>query len=166
VQRARPSYNPRGTCPRWADRPAAQGGGNPAPDSSLAHGWGVDRGGGAVMVMVIEVGPSVCRAHTFALGAALAIIFFLPVLFHPRFLTSMRSCNGHAPLIIQEGCARAGQNVQPRRVGQTSALCSSLAREGGGGEQGCRARKCCCTRKCFCTHKCCLFCSFSSLPTS
>jgi hypothetical protein len=23
VQRARPSYNPRGTCPRWADSPAA-----------------------------------------------------------------------------------------------------------------------------------------------
>jgi hypothetical protein len=30
----------------------------------------------------------------------------------PSFLTSSRSCNGHAPLIIQEGHARARQRVQ------------------------------------------------------
>jgi hypothetical protein len=29
VQRAHPSYNPRGTCPRWASRPAAPGGATP-----------------------------------------------------------------------------------------------------------------------------------------
>jgi hypothetical protein len=54
-------------------------------------------------------------------------------LFHPHFLTSMRSCNRHAPLLIQEGRARAGQYVQPLRVGQYPAPNSSEAREGGGG---------------------------------
>jgi hypothetical protein len=38
VQRARPSYNPRGTCPRWADTPAAPGWAKPDPDSSK-HWW-------------------------------------------------------------------------------------------------------------------------------
>jgi hypothetical protein len=29
VQRARPSFNPKGTCPRWAESPAAPGGAKP-----------------------------------------------------------------------------------------------------------------------------------------
>jgi hypothetical protein len=41
--------------------------------------------------------------------------------------TSMRSCNGHAPLITQERRARAGQEVQPRRVGPCAAPNSSKA---------------------------------------
>jgi hypothetical protein len=43
------------------------------------------------------------------------------------FPTDLRSCNGHAPLLVQEGRARAGQNVQQRRDGQYSYLNSSLA---------------------------------------
>jgi hypothetical protein len=54
----------------------------------------------------------------------------------PRLLTSLRSCNGHAPLIIQEGPARAGQKVQPRRVRLSSALNSSKALRKGGGSRG------------------------------
>jgi hypothetical protein len=54
----------------------------------------------------------------------------------PSFLTSLRSCNGHAPLIIQEGRARAGQRVQPHRVGHCATPNSSLAlgMVGGGGK--------------------------------
>jgi hypothetical protein len=40
------------------------------------------------------------------------------LLFYFSTLTSVRSCNGHAPPIIQEGRARAGQIPQPRRDGQ------------------------------------------------
>jgi hypothetical protein len=46
------------------------------------------------------------------------LLFLLGFPFFSHFLTFSRSCNGHAPLIIQEGCACAGQKVQPRRVGQ------------------------------------------------
>jgi hypothetical protein len=54
--------------------------------------------------------------------------FFLgPVYSFPLFLTYSRSCNEHAPLLIQKGRARAGQKVQPRRVRQNSALDSSTA---------------------------------------
>jgi hypothetical protein len=49
------------------------------------------------------------------------------ILTSPFFLTSSRSCKGHAPLIIQEGRARVGQKVQPCRVGQDSSLDSSIA---------------------------------------
>jgi hypothetical protein len=60
-----------------------------------------------------------------ALGGALKILFsllfFLPnyLLFSSILLTSVRSCNGHAPLIIQEGRDRAGQIPQPRLDGQS-----------------------------------------------
>jgi hypothetical protein len=42
------------------------------------------------------------------------------LLFFSSTLTSMRSCNGHAPLIIQEGRARARQIPQPRQDGHES----------------------------------------------
>jgi hypothetical protein len=51
----------------------------------------------------------------------------LPFKFFPHFSTSLRSCNGHAPLLVQERRARAGQHVQSRRDGQYSYLNSSLA---------------------------------------
>jgi hypothetical protein len=38
-----------------------------------------------------------------------------PSRFFLFFLTLVGSCNGHAPLIIREGRARAGQIPQPRR---------------------------------------------------
>jgi hypothetical protein len=34
---------------------------------------------------------------------------------------------GHNPLLIQKGCAHAGQKVEPRRVGQSAAPDSSTA---------------------------------------
>jgi hypothetical protein len=43
---------------------------------------------------------------------------FLALFFFSSTLTSIRSCSGHASLIIQEGHARAGQTPQPRRDGQ------------------------------------------------
>jgi hypothetical protein len=43
----------------------------------------------------------------------------------------MRSCNGHVPLIIQEGRARAGQIPQPRRDGQNPDPDSSKPTDGG-----------------------------------
>jgi hypothetical protein len=53
----------------------------------------------------------------------------------------LRSCNGHAPLIIQEGRAHAGQNVQPCRDGQSSDLDSSKAQgRGGGSGRGSQSR--------------------------
>jgi hypothetical protein len=84
------------------------------------------------------------RAHAVAVALASTskcfFCFFLIFLtFSSHFLTSSRSCNGHAPLIIQEGRARAGQKVQPRRVRQSSALNSSKAR-GKGRKDG--KRKC------------------------
>jgi hypothetical protein len=48
---------------------------------------------------------------------------FLIILF--LFPTFLRSCNGHAPLLVQEGRALAGQNVQPRRDGQYSSYLNS-----------------------------------------
>jgi hypothetical protein len=50
-----------------------------------------------------------------------------------QFLTSLRSCNGHAPLIIQEGRARAG--LRPSRVewGKVPHLTVSSHSEIGGG---------------------------------
>jgi hypothetical protein len=53
----------------------------------------------------------------------------------------MRSCNEHAPLIIQEGRARAGQIVQPRREGQIPLLTVPSKQMGeyiyiGGGSDG------------------------------
>jgi hypothetical protein len=48
----------------------------------------------------------------------------------------MRSCNGQAPLIIQEQRARAGQEVQPRRVVSCTAPNSSTAHGMGRGEDG------------------------------
>jgi hypothetical protein len=40
VQRARPSYNPRGTCPRWAERPAAPSGTNLLTQQFLSTWYG------------------------------------------------------------------------------------------------------------------------------
>jgi hypothetical protein len=55
----------------------------------------------------------------------------------PASRPPLRSCNGHAPLIIQEGRARAGQYVQLRRGGRSSDLDSSIAQgKGGGGGRG------------------------------
>jgi hypothetical protein len=105
VQWARPSYNPRGTCPRWAESAAAPRLDNtPKLDSSIAHGVG---------------GGKVFFALTLTLVPHLNVFFFVPVYsFPPPPPASQphpRSCNGHAPLIIQEGRARAGQKIQPRR---------------------------------------------------
>jgi hypothetical protein len=57
----------------------------------------------------------------------MVFLFFSFLFFSFHFLTSSRLCNGHAPLIIQEQRARAGQNVQPRRDRPNSDLNSSLA---------------------------------------
>jgi hypothetical protein len=64
-----------------------------------------------------------------------------------RFPTSLMSCNGHAPLIIQEGRARAGQNVQPRQDGLKSYLNSSLAQGKGWGGRESVSQGCCRTLK-------------------
>jgi hypothetical protein len=59
--------------------------------------------------------------------------FFLSFLsLLPNLLT--RSCNRRTPLLIQKGCARAGQKVQPRQVGQSAAPNNSIAL-GKGGER-------------------------------
>jgi hypothetical protein len=51
----------------------------------------------------------------------------------PCFPSYTRSCKGHTPLLIQKGCARPGQKVQPRQVSQSATPDSSMAlREGGG----------------------------------
>jgi hypothetical protein len=78
-----------------------------------------DRGSG---VSLRSRSQSHTRRHKCLFGF---FLFFLT--FSSRFLTSTRSCNGHAPLIIQEGRARAGQKVQPRRARQSSKLNSSKA---------------------------------------
>jgi hypothetical protein len=67
---------------------------------------------------------SVCRT---LLPHSHACFFAIFVSSCPRFPTYSRSCNGHAPLLIQKGRARAGQRVQPRRVGQNSTPDSSTA---------------------------------------
>jgi hypothetical protein len=101
--------------------------------------------------------PSSGQIGRFNVGESSSFIlfyFFLPdsLLFSSILLTSMRSCNEHAPLIIQEGRARAGQIPQPRRDGQSPDLDSSKHSKGEGGEipllRGgnievrCRTRKC------------------------
>jgi hypothetical protein len=78
---------------------------------------GVDECHRAHAVTVTLAGTSKCLFGFF--------LFFLT--FSSQFLTSSRSCNRHAPLIIQKGRARAGQKVQPRRVGPNSSLDSSIA---------------------------------------
>jgi hypothetical protein len=105
VQRARPSYNPRGTCPRLVD-------------TSATPVWAKTR---------IRTVPStgrkrrnVLRKLALALANAWFSFLFLActLLLSSFTLTSMRSCNGHVPLIIQEGHARAGQIPQPGQDGQ------------------------------------------------
>jgi hypothetical protein len=76
----------------------------------------------------------------FFFRCALSQYFFSLLVLTALVLTSrffliltLRSCNGHAPLIIQEGRACAGQIVQPRRVGHphTRQFLSTRMGEGG-----------------------------------
>jgi hypothetical protein len=116
LQRAHPSYNPRGTCPRWAEPPAA-----PRWTKLLSQQFLSKREGG------VDEGRSrslsCIRRH---------FCFFLVILFFSsHFLTFSRSCNRQFPLIIKEGGAHAGQYVQPLQEGQYSDLNSSLAHGNG-----------------------------------
>jgi hypothetical protein len=99
------------------------------PNSSKALGmWG---GGVAKCLSRSRIRTRV--PHSLILQVFFVFFLLFSVFSPPRFPTSLRSCNGHAPLISQEGRARAGQKVQPRRVRQNSALDSSLALGKGGG---------------------------------
>jgi hypothetical protein len=121
LQRARPSYNPRGTCPCWAEHPAAPGGTNLLTRQFLST---QKVGGGVTGVLHSQV----LSQMYFALAN---VVGFCSFFFFSHFLTSLRSCNRHAPLIIQEGRARAGQIVQPRQDGLSSDLDSSIAHVNG-----------------------------------
>jgi hypothetical protein len=124
VQRARPSFNPKGTCPRWAESPAAPGGAKPR--TRQFHSTIEEEKKTSVRHSGCLTHKSVCRTllpHSHAC--------FFPCSFFSSLPTSLRSCNGHAPLLIQKGRARAGQEVTPRRVGPCATPNSSLAlREG------------------------------------
>jgi hypothetical protein len=119
VQRAGPSYNPRGTCPRWADTLAVPGWAEPRSRQFQAHG----------SKRIYNYMGGNDGDNDWALALAIYFLsfffFFFPLflldslLFSSTLLTSARSCNGHAPPINQEGRARAGQIPQPRQDGQS-----------------------------------------------
>jgi hypothetical protein len=115
VQRARPSYNPRGMCPRWADRPAAPGVGNPAPDSSLAHGK--KRGGG-----VRKWGCCTCKCCRTrkCFCTRDSFLFF----FHPNLHEVVQQAR---PSYNPRGTCPCWSESQPGRVGQSPSPNSSLA---------------------------------------
>jgi hypothetical protein len=121
VQRARPSFNPRGTCPRWADSPAAPSETELYTRQFRTHGRGekLEKEKESVRARSPDVGVVALPWAMTRRGCRVVTFQVLP--------TSMRSCKGHALLIIQEGRARAGQEVQPRRVGPCAAPNSSKA---------------------------------------
>jgi hypothetical protein len=82
VQRAHPSYYPKGMCPRWPNYQLRLVGPIATPNSSIAH-----------------------RDYITFISSSLCCFF-------SSYSLPMRSsCKGHTPLIIQKGCARAGQNA-------------------------------------------------------
>jgi hypothetical protein len=107
LQRARPSYNPRETFPRWADSPSAQ-----SETKLCTKQFQSTR----KVEKRHKKKASVCCTHK---SVCSTFLQFSGKSF-PPFPTSWRSCNGPAPLLIQEGRARAGQKVHPSRVGQNS----------------------------------------------
>jgi hypothetical protein len=161
MQRARPSFNPKGTCPRWAESPAAPGGHKrrtrqfhstregrkmfgkvsvaldcrTSPDSSIAQGNGRERGVDKVSFALTLSHFVATLARTCKCLFGIFLVFSLLVYSFPRFPTYSRSCNGHVPLLIQKGRARARQKFLPRRVGQSAAPDSSTAL--GKGEKWC-----------------------------
>jgi hypothetical protein len=118
-------------CPHWAESPAAPGGAKLRTRQFQRTMEGGKKMSGKVSVALVKCmshSQSVCRTllpHSHACFFGIFPLFFLCPL--PRFSTYSRSCNGHAPLLIQKGRTQAGQKVQPRRVGQNSAPDSSTA---------------------------------------
>jgi hypothetical protein len=104
MQRAHPSYNPRGTCPRWAKSPAAPGGPMRHTQQFLST-W--DCGGG----------QSVCCAHAIALDAALANFTSVfspssPVFSPPRFSTHFEVVQRARPAYNPKGtCPRWAKSL-------------------------------------------------------
>jgi hypothetical protein len=101
-------------------------------DSSIAPGmWEKKKMFGKVSVALAKCllhSQSDCRTllpHSHALANASSGFFpcfsLLVCSSFPRFPTYSKSCNGHAPLLIQKGRARTGQKVQPRRVSKCPA---------------------------------------------
>jgi hypothetical protein len=136
VQRARPSFNPKGTCPRWAESPAA-----PSETKLCTQQFHSTREGGGdrnrrSVIALTQLHLMFALARTskcffgfcvnFGFLCELRFFLVLPCNFPPCFLTFLRSCNGHAPLLIQKGRAPARQKVQPLRVRQNAALDSSI----------------------------------------
>jgi hypothetical protein len=74
VQRARPSYNPRGTCPCWSEHQPRWVGQSPSPNSYIAHGiMGGGETGGLHSLVPFMVPPG-CRTRNFsALSGILAL---------------------------------------------------------------------------------------------
>jgi hypothetical protein len=99
-----------------------------ATNSSIAHGMG--ESGVNKVSFAFTLRTRVPHSQVIVLVFSL----FLSSLFL-AFPTYSRSCNGHTPLLIQKGCARAGQKFQPRRVGQCASPDSSIA-QGNGRERG------------------------------
>jgi hypothetical protein len=100
VQRARPSYNPRGTIPRWAERPAA-------PNETILHIWQF-LSTREIRGEVREMGVDEChRAH--AVAAALAGTIQRLFMFFLMFLTF----SSH-PLTSSEVVPRARPSYNPR----------------------------------------------------
>jgi hypothetical protein len=119
VQRARPSHNPRGTCPCWSEPQPRREGQNPTPNSIIARGRGkrirVDHGVARKCVTRTQM----CHSQMIALSNVFLSSSFLKV------KTCMRSCNGHVPPIIKEGRARAGQSTSRSGRGKKPAPNSS-----------------------------------------
>jgi hypothetical protein len=126
VQQAWAFFNPKGTCPRWAESPAAPGG----TKLRTRQFHSTREGGRDIGVNDVSLrsrSRTYCRTCT---HLQMLIRVFL-VCSVPRFPTYSRLCKGHAPLLIQKERARAGQKVQPHWVGQNSAPDSSTALEKG-----------------------------------
>jgi hypothetical protein len=116
-----PSFHPKGTCPRWAESPAAR-----SETKLCTRQFHSTTEGEKKMFGIVTVALAKCLLH-FVASLACMLLRDFPLLFlcsFPRFPTLSRSCNGHAPLLIQKG---RGQKVQPRQVRQSSALNSSKA---------------------------------------
>jgi hypothetical protein len=116
-------FNQKETCRRWAESPAGAGGPMRRTQQFLSTKEGVerDRGGQSVIArtQLHFVVTLALTADAYS-GFSRHLLFFSPC-----FQTSLRLCNGHLPLLIQKGCARTGQKVQRRQVGQNSAPDSS-----------------------------------------
>jgi hypothetical protein len=85
-----------------------------------------------------KIGGGAINGHkvVYCTCKCIEMFFLIPIFFHPHFLTSMRSCNGHAPPIIQEGRACAGQSTS--RAGWDRAPHPTVTShaEGGGRNRG------------------------------